>query len=124
MRTVEKFRANVSSYLSFPFETMRFEYRFELSHFELGGHTYRFDMHYSPNQFNVKEDIGIIPGYEIDFKSMRINILEEHKTHKDDNNGKETKCRYYPLCTFTFEAVRDPRSKIFSMFFPTALLGA
>jgi len=54
---------------------------------------------------------------------MNIEILEEHKNHKDENDC-ELKCKYYPLCTFSFEAVRDPRSKIFSIFFPTALLGA
>ena len=53
---------------------------------------------------------------------MKIKILEEHKINKDEK-GNEKKVFYYPLCTYSFDAVRDPRSKIFSMFFPTTLLG-
>jgi hypothetical protein len=33
----------------------------------------------------MKEDYGSFPGYQIDFKSMKIDILEEHKNHKDEN---------------------------------------
>lgn len=105
LRTAERLVGDHNDFSKFPFDALDLKFRFELSHFELGGRTYRFDLHYADNQVNFKEDVAGLQDYEINFRRSKLEIHEEHKVDKSSGN----KCLYYPVQTVTVQLLRDPR---------------
>ena len=127
LRLKEKFYTEFEEYAQFPFDVLPFKYRFELSHFEMGDMTYRFDFYNTVhNWVSWKKGCDFLPEFDIDFANTHIETIIEAKPHKltDERTGekKEVQCKYYPGFTLMFLSVRDPYSKMIKLFWPSAVL--
>lgn len=102
----------------FPFDQLKFQNRFELSHFELGEDTYRMDYYRTTvNEISWKSEMDRLSELDFDFKSTEIATLHEKKPYKDAN-GQKKECHYFPGFVFILTTVRDPYPKIVLTFFP------
>ena len=126
LRVRECFQTNFFCYSNYPFDQLDFEYRFELSHFEMNDVTgtkrvYRFD-HYTDTQKQIswKKNCDQLPEFDMDYASSYTHLISEAKPVKGD---KTRKAYYYPGFVFNIKAVRDPMNKMVKSFFPCFLLG-
>jgi hypothetical protein len=80
VRVSEKFFCSFEDYVTYPFDTPNFSFRFELSHFEYKNHIFRFDyfrqwmqeIYWSPRS-------DFMPEYVIDYDSVKFTTLVESK---------------------------------------------
>lgn len=101
----------------YPFDSLKFIYRFELSHFELDDkygktQTYRFDFFKTrENPISWKEDVDRLPEHDIDFDKSDLTTIIEKKPGdvvQEDGSKKKVDCWYYPGYSFSVICLRDP----------------
>ena len=128
IRSSETFYNNFDEYKDFPFDKLKFRFRFELSHFEIKDEennvkgVFRFDFYPTKkDEILWKSEVDQLPELDIDFKHANVGVLKEEKTLKD-RGGKDCKVFYYPGFIFEIATVRDPTSKMIRSFLPTILI--
>lgn len=77
----------------YPFDRPEFEYRFELSHFELDVtgkvETYRFDFYRQrDNEISWRGFTNFVPEFEMDYLSAKFVTVVEHKPGKEKPGGE------------------------------------
>ena len=77
------------NYSQFPFDALKFTFRFEMSHFVLkledsgNDQEYRFDFYeQSDNSIECKPNLGKVPELVLNTKGIRLRELKEKKPHK------------------------------------------
>jgi len=73
----------------FPFDKLHFNYKLELSHFELKGETYRFDFYNTTdNDISWKQGVDFLPEFDMVFEHTHITCLVEKKPYKDEEGKR------------------------------------
>ena len=133
IRPVETFVADFNDFVAYPFDRLKFKYRFQLIDFEIEDPTdhkkcmIRFD--YYPtvsNDVSWKENVDALPEFDLDFLEARFEgIRETHEEESVKDTGETvTKAYpYYPGFTYSIVSVRDPIGKILRTFLPCIFLG-
>jgi len=128
IRIKEKFFTEFEQYARYPFDRLEFKYRFELSHFELQEDTFRFDYYRTMvNELSWKPNCDFLPEFDIDYPSTSLTTLIEKKPYKvnkkdTDEKGNKYMAYYYPGFTLAFTCIRNPKSKMIKVFFPSLML--
>lgn len=99
----------------FPFDSHVCQWKFELSHFKVkhnGKPTdFRFDVYTAPNALSWKENVGMLPEFEISYETGKLYIFQEKKEEKKKGGeeGEKLVEYYYPGVVFKFFIARDPQ---------------
>lgn len=92
---------------AYPFDTLKCTMMFEFSHFEaeIDGKRkqVRFDIYHQPNSISFKPGCDMLTEHDIDFKSIKMDIVMESKGDSNDDP-----MRYYPRFDFKMNITRDP----------------
>ena len=103
IRGVQKLYTDFSSYSQFPFDTLNFNFRFEISHFQMEYRRekieYRFDFYeQSNNSISVKEKCGYLPELKLNENREELKLIElkEKKPYYDTDRETWRNLYYYP----------------------------
>ena len=79
------------------------------------------------NELSWKQNCDFLPEFDIDYKNTSLVTLVEKKPYKInkkdvDEKGNKLFAYYYPGFTLSFITVRNPKSKMIKVFFPSTML--
>ena len=120
IRTEKIFTCGDGDYYNYPFDTLTAKFRFELSHFNIDGVNYRFDMYKQVNDISFKDAADDLPLFGLDYEKCKFEVLEESKPFKA--GGKEVKMFYYPGMTLYLSLPRSPQQPFLKYFLPAVII--
>lgn len=121
IRTDQTFDCGDGDYGDYPFDTITAQFRFELSHFNIDGKNYRFDLYQQPNWLSFKPNCDQLPLNGINYEDCEFfETIVENKPHKKD--GKSIKLMYYPGLIVSLKLPRSPQQPMLKYFVPAVII--
>lgn len=108
----------------YPFDQLNFKNRFELSHFDLLGDVFRFEMlPTTVNMVSWKEKSDFLPDFDLDYTLGVHGIILEKLYECKESKDKKQKTVYHPGYTLHIKTIRDPLPNLIKYMFPCLVLG-
>ena len=92
----------------------------ELSHFNIGGVNYRFDVYRQANPISWKPNCDDLPQFGVHYEKSYLEPLKENKPFK--KGEQQIKLDYYPGMTLYIKLPRNPIQPSLQFFVPNVIL--